>query len=241
MNRRVMLFGAGVVVIGLVVVAVVVVYPLLAGGSGEASAPISAPDLTPQSVGATVFQIVPEESEVRFILTEDLFGQPTTVIGSTNQVTGEIAVDTVNPSNSQVGTIIVNARTLTTDNEFRNRAIRTYILESARDEFEFSQFTPTAIQGLPESVTNLALGQAVTFQITGDLTVRNITSSVTFDVTVTPVSETRLEGSAAATVQRSSFELTIPNVPNVANVSEEVRLEIDFVAVAVGQDQESES
>jgi hypothetical protein len=56
---------------------------------------------------------------------------------------------------------------------------------------------------------------------------------VTFDVTVTPVSETRLEGNAVTTVKRSDYNLVIPSVPGVADVSEDVRLEIDFVAQAV--------
>ena len=71
------------------------------------------------------------------------------------------------------------------------------------------------------------------FNVTGDLTVRDITQEITFQVTVTPVSETRLEGVAKATVLRSDYELNIPSVPNVANVSDEVRLEIEFVALAV--------
>ena len=50
---------------------------------------------------------------------------------------------------------------------------------------------------------------------------------------VTPVSETRIEGSAHATVLRADYGLQIPNAPGVANVSEEVGLEIDFVATAV--------
>ena len=68
--------------------------------------------------------------------------------------------------------------------------------------------------------------------VTGDLTVRDITREITFQVTVTPVSETRLEGVAKATVLRSDYELNIPSVPNVANVSDEVRMEIEFVALA---------
>jgi hypothetical protein len=103
-------------------------------------------------------------------------------------------------------------------------------LQSAQDEFEFSEFTPTAVEGMPESVT---IGEPVTFQIVGDLTVRDITAPVTFDTTVTAVSETELQGSATATVQRAVFELTIPSVPSVANVGEDVGLEIDFVATAV--------
>jgi polyisoprenoid-binding protein YceI len=180
----------------------------------------------------TLFRIVAEESEVRFILTEDLRGQPTTPTGITNQVAGDIVVDFTTPANSRVGTIRINARNLTTDSEFRNRAIRAEILESSKDEYEFIDFTPTAITGLPASV---AVGEEVTFQITGDLKIRDIVNSVTFDVTATVVSEDRLEGAASAQVTRAAYDLQIPNAPGVANVSDEVQLEIDFVAAKVTQ------
>ncbi len=176
-----------------------------------------------------VFDIDPEQSEVRFILDEDLRGERVTVVGATNQIAGQIAVDFAAPAASEVGVIRINVRSLATDNEFRNRAIRGQILQSSQDQFEFAQFTPTEISGLPESVT---MGEAFSFQITGDLQLRDITNTVTFEVTVTPVSETRLEGSAATVVTRESYGLTIPSVPGVANVEEEVEIEIDFVAVA---------
>ncbi|HEX2906762.1 MAG TPA: YceI family protein [Phototrophicaceae bacterium] len=180
--------------------------------------------------GPAIFRIVPEESEVRFTLTEELRGQPTTVIGKTDQVAGDIGLDLTTPANSQVGLIRINARTLATDNEFRNRAIRGQILQSSRDEYEFAEFTPTAITGLPEQIE---VGEAVTFEITGDLKVRNIVKPATFAVTATLVSEDRLEGTAKAIVTRSDYDLIIPNAPGVANVSEEVTLEIDFVATRV--------
>ena len=81
----------------------------------------------------------------------------------------------------------------------------------------------------------MAVGQAVTFQITGDLRIRNIVQSVTFDVTATAVSEDRLEGSASTIVTRTQYNLIIPSAPGVANVGEEVTLEIDFVATRVQQ------
>jgi len=173
-----------------------------------------------------IFTIVQAESEVRFTLNEVLSGVPTTVIGSTDQVAGEIAIDPAAPANSQVGAILINARTLATDNNFRNRAINNEILDT--NEFEFIQFAPTSITGFPE---NPIIGEELEFQITGDLTIRDITNEVTFDVTVTVVSETRLEGSASAIVARADYGLQIPNVPRVADVDEEVLLEIDFVGV----------
>lgn len=177
--------------------------------------------------GLVVYNITTDQSKVSFTLTEDLRGQPTTVVGTTDQVAGQIAVDFANPANSQVGEIRIDARTLVTDQEMRNRAIRSAILQSAQDQYEFISFKPTAITGLPASVT---LGTAFSFQITGDLTIRDITKSVTFDVTVTPETD-KIAGTAKTTVQRSDFELTIPNVPQVANVSEAVDLQIDFVAL----------
>jgi polyisoprenoid-binding protein YceI len=201
------------------------------GSSAVASAPIAAPTLAAAaSTGGTqLFQIVPDQSEVRFQMSEVLHGQPNTVIGRTNQVAGSIMIDPTKPANSQVGTIRVDARTLATDSAMRNRVIERAILQS--DQFEYIEFKPTALAGLPQSV---ALDQPFTFRITGDLTIRTVTHPVTFDVTVTPVSTTQMKGTAAATIQRADYNLVIPSVPSVANVSEAVQLQIDFVATAAG-------
>jgi len=174
-----------------------------------------------------VYRIIPEESEARFLIDEDLRGERITVVGATNQVGGDIAVNMANPAESQVGTILINARTLETDNAFRNRAIRGQILKSSQDEFEFIEFVPTAVSGMPETV---AVGEPVTFQIEGDLTVAGTTQPVTFEATVTVADDQRMTGSATTTVQWRDFNLTIPDVPGVANISEDVGLEIDFIA-----------
>lgn len=197
----------------------------------EAAAPIeSIPIETAVSFTSdanfTIFEIVPAESEARFMLGETLRGEPTTVVGTTNQVGGEIAIDFENPQTAQVGIIQVNARTLLTDNNFRNNAIRNRILFT--DAYEFITFRPTTISGLPTSITP---GEPVAFQITGALTIKDITNEVTFAVTVTPVAETRLEGHATTTVARSDYELGIPSARGVADVDEVVTVEIDFVAV----------
>lgn len=204
--------------------------------TAEAAAPTTEPTVVPTAapttepttapVAATLYEIVAEESQVSFTLTEELRGQPTTVIGTTREVAGQIFVDFAAPANSRVGGIRINARTLTTDSEFRNRAIRSNILESSKPEYEFIEFTPTAISGLPDAVE---VGQAVSFQMVGDLKIRQIVQSVTFEVTVTATAD-RLEGTATAQVMRDQFNLTIPSAPGVANVSNDVTLEIQFVA-----------
>jgi polyisoprenoid-binding protein YceI len=229
--KRYLLFGI-IALLGLVVIVSVgaIVYVFL-GSSAVASAPISAPTLAAaaNTGGTQLFQIVPDQSEVSFKMSEVLRGQPNTVIGRTNQVAGSILVDPTKPANSQVGTIRVDARTLVTDSSMRNRVIERAILQS--DQFEYIEFKPTALAGLPQGVT---LGQPFTFRITGDLTIRSVTHPVTFDATVTPVSATQVKGTAAATIQRADYNLVIPNVPSVADVSEAVQLQINFVATATG-------
>lgn len=179
----------------------------------------------PTGGGLVIFTISPENSQVRFELNEELRGEPKTVVGTTDQVAGQIAVDRSDLSATQVGTIQVNARTLATDNDFRNRAINNEILNT--DEHEFITFTPTAINGLPD---NVDIGGTVNFTIVGDLTIRDITNEATFNVEATLVSDTELTGTASTIVSRTDYDLNIPSVPNVANVEEEVELYIDFMS-----------
>ena len=186
-----------------------------------------AADIAPNADNASplIFEIVPAESQARFIINEVLNGAPKTVVGTTSQVAGQLAVDPANPTAARVGTIQVNARDLTTDNEFRNRAIKNRILET--DAYELVTFVPTAINGLPEQVTQ---GEEMTFQIVGDLTIRNVTRPVTFDVTLVPVNDTRLEGKATTTLAYADFEIVIPAARAVSAVEDTVTLQLDFVA-----------
>jgi len=174
-----------------------------------------------------IYKISQADSEVRFELDEDLRGVRNTVVGTTDQVAGEIAVDLGDLSNVQVGVIQINARTLATDNNFRNRAIQNQILNTG--EFEFITFTPTAISGLPASA---GIGEEVTFTIEGDLTIRDITRPAVFSVVVMADSDGTIFGTAATIITRADYNLNIPSVPNVANVEEEIQLYIDFVATA---------
>ncbi len=180
--------------------------------------------------GRTLYRISTEESEVSFVLQEDLRGNRIDVVGTTNEVAGDIIIDTENPAASQIGTIRINARTLATDNQFRNRALRAEILLSAQDEYEFIEFVPTAVDGLPESIE---MGETYTFDVTGDLTIAGVTNETTFTVEATLASAEQLLGTASVVVMWADWNITIPSVPGVANISEEVTLTINFVADVV--------
>jgi polyisoprenoid-binding protein YceI len=179
--------------------------------------------------GAQATYTLSEGSQARFYIDEVLFGNDKTVEGITPDVTGEIQFDLASPSTATVGTITINARTLTTDDNRRNGQIQNRILESSSDEFQYITFEPTSITGLPETV---AVGDTFNIQMTGNLTIRGMTLEKTFDVAVTVASEGQLTGLGTTTITHQEYELSIPSVPIVASVEDEVRLEIEFNAVA---------
>jgi hypothetical protein len=53
---------------------------------------------------------------------------------------------------------------------------------------------------------------------------------VTFDASVTPRSASELEGTASTSIRFADWGISIPSVPFVAGVSDQVKLELDFVA-----------
>ncbi len=197
------------------------------------AAPTEAPTAPPADTAPNEvirYQIASDESTVSFRIAEDLRGQRIEAVGTTNQVAGELAINPSDLTTAQIGVIRVNARTFTTDSSNRDRAIRNFILNT--DQYEFITFTPTGIEGLSGSG---ALNQPFTFTIRGDLTIRDITRPVAFEATVRAESAERLTGIATTTVKRSDYNLQIPSVPFVANVSDDVVLTIEFVALAAAQ------
>jgi polyisoprenoid-binding protein YceI len=225
-----------------------------AGGSGEPSTELTTPELaattttsltssttsdgspstttgsTEDESASLTFIIDPDQSTARFELDEVLNGNPKHVVGTTDQVAGQVRVDEADLSSAEFSDIVVNARTFTTDSERRDRAIRgPVILDSGSEANEVITFTVTSVDGLEGSVRT---GETVDFTITGDLTVKGTTQEVTFDASVTFVDRGTIEGTATAEITRDMFGIGIPSVPSVADVTNEVLIGIEFVALA---------
>lgn len=228
-----------------------------AGGSGEPSTELTTPELaattttadvdtetteanagttdgatgtTQAASAAQAFVIDQGQSIAQFELDEVLSGTPTHVTGTTDQVVGQVRVDPADLSTAEFSDVIINARTFTTGREQRDRAIRgPIILDSGSDANELITFTPTSVDGLSGAVEE---GDTVEFTVTGDLTIKGITQTVTFDSSVTYVDAGTIEGTATTEVTRDMFEIGIPSVPSVADVTNEVLLTLSFVAVA---------
>jgi polyisoprenoid-binding protein YceI len=197
------------------------------------AAPTAAAEPTAETAAAPALQryaIASELSQARFTIYEELNGVPTDVVGVTNQVAGEAGVNLADLSQTLLGEIRINARTLVTDQDRRNQAIRNRILTT--DQYEYITFLPVQITGLTGST---APGQEHSFQVVGDLTVRDVTLPVTFQVTVSVESVERLVGRASAVITQKDFKINVPSVPFVANVGEDILLEIDFVLLPAGE------
>ena len=196
-------------------------------------APVEQPEESTAEVTApanvALYDIVAGESSVQFEIDEVLDGSPKHVVGTTTEVGGQVRIDFDLPSNTELGTITINVRTLETDSEFRNRAIRGSILDTNDVANEFAEFVPTAVEGLPASV---AVGDVVRLTVTGDFTLSGTTNSEVFAIEVTIVSQDRIEITGSAVVLRSDYGLTIPSVAHIAGVTDEVLLVIDLVAVS---------
>ncbi len=195
--------------------------------SGEVRQPQGVADNLQDDTGTAVFRIVPEESEARFVIDEVLRGNEKTVVGTTTRITGDIAVNPEEPDKSEIGTIRVNARTFNTDSDGRNRAITRFILKAENPENEFITFDPTGISGLPN---NVPVGERAPFDVTGDLTVAGATREVTFSGAAQLAGDNRLTAAASTTIQYADFGISIPDVPFVASVADEVTLAVDIVA-----------
>jgi polyisoprenoid-binding protein YceI len=179
------------------------------------------------AAAATRYVIVPSESEVVYRVNEVLFREGNRLnvaVGRTREVRGEVMVDRANPRNSRIGAITVNISTFKSDRARRDQAIRERWLESAR--FPTAEFRPREVEGLPSTYTE---GQQLKLKVTGDLKVRDVTRSTTFEMTVV-LRGTSLTGAATATIKMTDFGFDPPSILGILRTEDEARLEMQFVA-----------
>jgi polyisoprenoid-binding protein YceI len=223
MSKRLKI-GIGVAII--VIAIGIVLYEVLFGFGGPRSSEAIAPTVEAASNAQVVYRIDPARSVVSYAVEEIFAGQPvSTAIGRTRNVAGDILLDTQDYSQSQVGTIVINVEQFESDSGLRDRRIRKEYLESSN--FPEAVFVPSTLVGFP---TDVVEGQPVTFEMSGDLTVKEITHSATWTVTATLDGDT-LTGSASTTILMSTYDVGPINIAGFVETENEVLLTFDFVAV----------
>jgi len=189
---------------------------------GESSADSSA------SSTAQLYRIDASQSEVRYEVGETFFqgNRFNLAIGRTQGIAGDVLVDFAQPAASRIGEIVIDVSQFTSDENRRDNFIRRDGLQSSI--YPTARFVPTSIDGLPAEVT---IGDQVLFTITGDLTVKETTRPVVWDVTLT-LEDGRLVVSASTEILMSDYGVGPIQVVSLVT-EDKVALFFDFVALPV--------
>ena len=203
-----------------------------------ATQPTSAPAATPMPTaapgessgseaadGASVITVT-EGSKALYRINEQLARRdlPNDAVGTTSDVEGQIVFSSDGTVDSERSKITVGVRSLRSDSDRRDSYIQRNSLES--NQYPEVTIAVTEIRGLSWPLPTS--GEA-SFEMIGDLTIRDQTRSVTWETTAT-FSGGAVEGLAKTVVTFEQYEMTKPRVAIVLSVVDEIRLEINFVA-----------
>src|SRR6476620_4639302 len=84
----------------------------------------AAPQLQPHSPNEVVYRIDAGHSKATYSVPESLAGTDHTATGTTSGIEGDILVDSVDATQTQVGQIVVNVEQFTSDQSLRDNRIR---------------------------------------------------------------------------------------------------------------------
>ena len=161
---------------------------------------------------------VGEGSEATFTVTEQLasLSLPNDAVVRTNALSGHVSLD------GQESVIEIDLLQLSSDSSYRDR----YIRERLFANHPTGTFKVQGLDELPDGFTD---GDMVSAQVDGELTVRGITTPLTFDV------EARDDGDVVFIIGRTSFtwdqlQIPKPTANAVVSLEDEVGVEVLLAA-----------
>lgn len=169
--------------------------------------------------------VVPAKSTVNYRVREQLAGVnlPSDAVGSTNAITGQIVGKMDGTIVSDQSKFVVDVTTLRSDQSMRDGFIQRTPLHTS--QYPTVTFVPKSATGLPTSVS--ANGQA-SFQLIGDLTVKDVTKSTTWQATCQTTSATEGTCTASTSFTFEDFGLEQPRVGRVLSIEDNIKLEINL-------------
>ena len=195
----------------------------------EAPAPTAEPTAEPVEASQDVARyaatfVLGEGTIARYKVEEELARQGFFVAtGETTEVAGRIVFDEDGGVVADESGIVIQAGTLRTDSDRRDRYVRERTLQTA--QYPEVVFKPTSVAGLPSPIGDAS--GTVEFTISGDLTVRDQTRPVTWDVTAE--FGDIITGIAVIDITFEQFGMDKPSVAIVLSVEDTIRLELAFV------------
>jgi len=195
-----------------------------AAPTAAAKTPAAANTPAVSASGALRFVTIAGANEARYRVREQLANRdlPSDAIGVTNDVSGTLTVDAAGKVLADQSRFVIGLASLKSDSGRRDGFVANNVLQSNR--FPTAVFVPTAANGLPSPLP--ASGQG-TFELSGDLTIRDVTRPVTWQITITREGD-KLSGTAATSFTFKDFNLTQPRVPVLLSVQDTIKLEFDF-------------
>jgi polyisoprenoid-binding protein YceI len=162
----------------------------------------------------------------RYKVREQLAGIsfPSDAVGTTQAVTGVIVINPDGAIDAAQSKLIVDLKTLTSDQQMRDGYIQNRTLETAK--FPTMEFVPKRAVGLPAPLPAGMQAQAG-FQLVGDMTLHGVTKEATWNVVATFGNEL-VGGRATTTVDFASYNLTKPSLARLVSVEDKIELEIEF-------------
>ena len=178
---------------------------------------------TPEA--ALRYRVVAERSEARYRVREQLAGIsfPSDAVGTTHAIEGSLSLDAqgrLRPSDSR---LTVDLRTLRSDRDRRDNYVRRNTLETERHPT--AVFIPSEVRGLPFPLPQTG---TASFELIGDLTIRETTRRITWEATAT-FNGQEISVQAKTSFRFADFALSIPRVASVLSVEETIRLETDLL------------
>jgi polyisoprenoid-binding protein YceI len=201
--------------------------PTAAGVGVVSNAVTGLPPAVTPPAGALIFTVTPEQSRATFRVREQLVGVqvPGDAVGSTGAVTGRIVLRRDGGLAPDASKITVDLRELKSDDPRRDSFIKQSALQT--NQFPYAEFMPRSAPGIPSPPP--ASGEHA-FRMTGVLLVHGVQREVTWDVTARR-DGTQLTGRAVTAVKFGDFGMTPPRADPVVSVVDEIRLELNLVAV----------
>lgn len=197
------------------------------GSMADAAAP--AAPAKPAAPETKTFVIVPEQTTAQYSIDEVFIDQNNrlnTAVGKTNKVEGTLVLNFADPAASELGQFTVDISTLQSDSSRRDNAIRDRWLESAR--YPTATFVATEIRNFPPDAKE---GEAISFQIVGDMTVRQTTREQVWDVTATLNGDT-LTGTATTFLLLADYGVPVPEILGMLKVTDGLTATLNFTMQA---------
>lgn len=174
--------------------------------------------------GTVTIVMVPGKNTARFRVREQLanVALPSDAVGTTQEISGTLVGKMDGSIVSSQSKFTVDMRTLKTDQPMRDGFIQRSTLQT--DRYPYATFVPTQAPGF--SATLPADGN-LNFKLIGDMTIRDVTKSVTWDVQGKVVGD-EATGLAKTNFTFEYFNMTIPSVARVLSIVDNIQLELDL-------------